>query len=139
MEQMLLKYRACLPFDAWRQVCMHYMFLVERLLLAEEASSEKHGRSGAQSQATSLHESARESVVAEHSRVEGSTGSSSEYEYTRYQHHSWTASNAVVRAPAEGQGPEVMAWALLPAAQGPMLQLMHGVLHRLLHQVPRSV
>ena len=125
---MLLKYRACLSYDAWRQVCMHYMFLVERILPVEEACSAQSGQRGAQSQAGSVHGPSREYVTGGSSRVKG-----------RNQHHSWSAANPVVPAPAAGEKPEVMAWALLPAAHGAMQQLVHGVLHRLLHQAPPSV
>ena len=137
VEQLLLKYRACLPYDAWRQVCLHYMFLVRRLLPVEDACSAQGAQRAAQSQAGSVHGSSRESVAGGRSHVEGCN--SSEYDYTCYQHHNWTAANAVVPAPAAGEGTEVMAWALLPAAQGAMQQLVHGVLHRLLHQPPPAV
>ena len=134
---MLLKYRACLPYDAWRQVCLHYMFLVLRVLPDEESCSAGKRQSGAQSQAEPVHGSSRESVAGAGSRVEGLNISG--YEYTRSQHHSWTTANAMVPAPAVGERLEVMAWKLLPAAQGAMQQLVHGVLHRLLHQSRPSV
>ena len=134
---MLLKYRACLPYDAWHQVCMHYMFLVNRLLPVEEACSAQNSQNGAHSLAESVHGCSRETVTGGDSSVKGCD--SSECDYTCYQHHNWTAANAVFPAPAAGERTEVMAWALLPAAHGAMQQLVHGVLHRLLHQPPPSV
>lgn len=39
VEQLLYEYRACLPYAAWRDVCMHYMRALECNLPAEDTNS----------------------------------------------------------------------------------------------------
>ena len=143
---MLLTYRARLPYDAWRQVCMHYMFLVERMILAEEADSAHKDQSIARRPSGSMDVSTGEPVLGDLSYSENVNGRDVLHEnpephlgYMSAQCHTWTADNAIVPAPAAGEGPEMMEWALVPAGKAALQQVVHGALHRLLHQAPTSV
>ena len=138
LELLLMRYRACLPYHAWRQVCMHFMSLLEGLLPPEDASVNYRQNTG-HSHTGALHVSSEESVEGHPSRSESSDDNTTEHDYTRCQHHAWTVADAVVPAPAPDERPEEMAWDLLPAAETAMYQVMQGVLHRLLHQPLPSV
>lgn len=89
--------------------------------------------------------STTESVLGDTSYSERENGSSSQlgnipgHDYTGVQHHTWNAANAVVPAPVAGEGPEVMAWALVPVGKAALPLVVHCVLHRLLHLGPPSV
>ena len=142
---MLLKYRARLPYDVWRKVCMHYMFVVERMLPAEDANSVNKDQSIAQKPSGAVDVSTRESVLGDLSHSENVNAHvlhecpAPHLDYMSSQHHTETAVNAVVPAPAAGEGPEMMEWALVPAGKAALQQVVHGALHRLLHQAPTSV
>ena len=143
---MLLKYRARLPYDVWRKVCMHYMFVVERMLPAEDANSVNKDQSIAQKPSGAADVSTRESVLGDLSLSENVNGRDVLHEnpephlgYMSAQCHTWTADNAIVPAPAAGEGSEMMEWALVSAGKVALQQVVHGLLHRLLHQATASV
>ena len=118
---------------------MHFMYLLEGLLPSEDGNSVNNCQNAEHSQTGAQHVSSEEAVQGPLLRAESSDDNTTEHDYTRSQHHAWTADIAVVTAVLADGLPEEMAWDLLPAAERAMHQVMHGVLHRLLHQPPPSV
>ena len=139
LELLLMRYRTFLPYDAWLQVCMHFMYLLEGLLPPDDAYSVHHRDNAEHSHTEALHVPSEEVVEGHISRSESLDDDVTDHDYTRSQRLAWTAKNAVVLAKAPNERPEEMAWDLLPAAIQAMHQVMHCVLHRMLHQPPPSV
>ena len=139
LELLLMRYRACLPYDTWRQVCMHFMYLLEGLLPPDGANSVNYREHKEHPHTGTLHVSSDEAVQNHLTRFGSVDDNTTEHDYTQCQHHAWFAAHAVVPAPASSQLPEEMAWDLLPTAQVAMQKVMYGVLHRLLHQPHPSV
>ena len=138
LELLLMRYRACLPYHAWRQVCMHFMYLLDQGLPPEDGiSASRHYTQ--HSQTGALQASSEEAVRRHVLRSESLDDKTTEYDYTTPLLHACIAAHAVVPAPAADELPEEMTWDLLPAATVAIQQVMHGVLHRLLHQPPPSV